>query len=368
MDQSYRMLICNVVGARPNFMKMAPVVRALQNIQLSQILVHTGQHYDTNMSQVFFDELGLPQPDIYLEVGSDTHARQTARVMAAFEDVCLHYQPDLVVVSGDVNSTLAAAVVATKLHIPVAHIEAGLRSFDRAMPEEINRVLTDHISDLLFTTEEVGNRHLANEGIEPEKVYFVGNCMVDTLLQHVNKAVEQSPWTQHNILPGQYALLTLHRPSNVDDRSVFTKLLGDLGHISRHVPVLFPVHPRTQHNIQEWHIQLPETIRLIPPQPYLAFLGLMAKAKYVLTDSGGVQQETTMLNVPCLTLRTTTELPATIIHGTNMLVGTDPVEIENAVLKIMNADWQLSVQPPLWDGRASQRIVAVIQEWVSGRA
>ncbi|MCB9453686.1 MAG: UDP-N-acetylglucosamine 2-epimerase (non-hydrolyzing) [Anaerolineaceae bacterium] len=361
------MLVCNVVGARPNFMKMAPVVRALQNVQLPQILVHTGQHYDTNMSQVFFDELGLPQPDIYLEIGSDTHARQTARIMAAFEEVCQQQQPDLVVVSGDVNSTLAAALVAAKLHIPVAHIEAGLRSFDRAMPEEINRVLTDHISDLLFTTEEIGNHHLANEGIEPEKVHFVGNCMVDTLLQHVHKAVEQSPWTQQGVLPGEYALLTLHRPSNVDDRGIFTALLDILGQLSQDIPILFPVHPRTQHNITEWQIQLPATFHLIEPQPYLAFLGLMAKARYVLTDSGGVQQETTMLNVPCLTLRTTTELPVTITHGTNKLVGTDPAEIEKAVLKIMSADWQLSRQPPLWDGHASQRIVQVIQQWVSGR-
>jgi UDP-N-acetylglucosamine 2-epimerase (non-hydrolysing) len=360
------MLICNVVGARPNFMKIAPIVDELKRRDIPQLLVHTGQHYDANMSRVFFDELGLPEPDIYLGIGSDTHARQTARIMMDFEAICERHRPDLVVVVGDVNSTLAAALVAAKLHIPVAHVEAGLRSYDRAMPEEINRLLTDHLADLLFTTEAAGNEQLRQEGIAAEKIHFVGNCMVDTLLKHVDKATALSPWNDFDLSPCKYALLTLHRPSNVDDRATLETLLTALEGIARQMPIVFPVHPRTRSRIEEWGLRLPEAIRFIEPLPYLPFLGLMAKAGCVLTDSGGVQQETTALNVPCLTLRWNTELPATVEYGTNALVGTDPEQIESSFQKIMQGQWKTGNQPPLWDGRAGERIVDVIARNASG--
>lgn len=362
------MLVCNVVGARPNFMKIAPIVQELRRRNIPQLLVHTGQHYDANMSQVFFEELGMPQPDLYLGVGSDTHARQTARIMMAFENVCQRRQPTLVVVSGDVNSTLAAALVAAKLHIPVAHVEAGLRSYDRAMPEEVNRVLTDHISDLLFTTEQAGDDNLRKEGINGDKIHFVGNCMVDTLLQHVEKAVALAPWEEYNLTPGKYAVLTLHRPSNVDDRATFTELMGTISSVARHLPIVFPVHPRTCNRMTEWNIQTPPSLLLAEPLPYLPFLGLMAKAKFALTDSGGIQQETTVLKVPCLTLRWNTELPVTVTSGTNRLVGTDPQKIEESIQMIMRGTWKVSDRPPLWDGLASSRIANVIADWMPQQA
>jgi UDP-N-acetylglucosamine 2-epimerase (non-hydrolysing) len=359
------MLVCNVVGARPNFMKIAPIVQELRRKDIPQFLVHTGQHYDANMSQVFSDELGLPQPDIYLGVGSDTHAQQTARIMMAFEDVCEEKRPGLVVVSGDVNSTLAAALVAAKLHIPVAHVEAGLRSYDREMPEEINRVLTDHLSDLLFTTEQAGDDNLRKEGINGKRIHFVGNCMVDTLLQHVEKAVALAPWQQYDLSPGGYAVLTLHRPSNVDNQETFTQLMTTISRVSESLPIVFPVHPRTRSRMAEWGIQTPPTLLLAEPLPYLPFLGLMAKARFALTDSGGIQQETTVLRVPCLTLRWNTELPVTVTSGTNRLVGTDPQKIEESVKMIMNGTWKVGDRPPLWDGLASTRIANVIADWVA---
>jgi UDP-N-acetylglucosamine 2-epimerase (non-hydrolysing) len=361
------MLICNVVGARPNFMKIAPIVHELQRRRLPQILVHTGQHYDANMSQVFFDELGLPRPDVYLDIGSDTHARQTARIMMAFEEICNQHKPDLVIVSGDVNSTLAAALVASKLEIPVAHVEAGLRSFDRTMPEEINRVLTDHVSDFLFTTEASGDDHLREEGISPEKIYFVGNCMVDSLLAHVNAALRQASWERFSLQPGGYALLTLHRPSNVDERENLAPLIEVINEISQQLPVLFPVHPRTRSRMNDWGIAVAPTVLLEDPLPYLTFLGLMAKAKFVLTDSGGIQEETTVLSVPCLTLRWNTERPVTITSGTNRLVGTDKAKIRACVADILAGNWQMGERPPLWDGQASRRVVDVIEKWDIGR-
>jgi UDP-N-acetylglucosamine 2-epimerase (non-hydrolysing) len=359
------MVVCNVVGARPNFMKIAPIVHELRRKNIPQLLVHTGQHYDANMSQVFFDELGMPQPDIYLGVGSDTHARQTARIMTAFEEVCEQRRPGLVVVSGDVNSTLAAALVAAKLHIPVAHVEAGLRSNDREMPEEVNRVLTDHLSELLFTTEQAGDDNLRKEGINGDKIYFVGNCMVDTLLQHVEKAVSLAPWEAYDLTPGHYAVLTLHHPSNVDDCPTFTELMSTISSVSRHLPIVFPVHPRTRSRMTEWNIQTPPSLLLVEPLPYLPFLGLMAKAKFALTDSGGIQQETTVLKVPCLTLRWNTELPVTVTSGTNRLVGTDPQRIEESVQMIVNGSWKVGDRPPLWDGLASNRIANVIADWIT---
>jgi UDP-N-acetylglucosamine 2-epimerase (non-hydrolysing) len=356
------MNVLNVVGARPNFMKMAPIVDELRRREIPQTLVHTGQHYDANMSQVFFAELGLPQPDIYLGIGSDSHARQTARIMTEFETICQEHQPDWVQVCGDVNSTIACALVAAKLQIPVAHVEAGLRSFDRAMPEEINRVLTDHISDLLFTTESSGNLNLENEGIAAEKIHFVGNCMVDTLLKHREAARAREPWRDFDMQPGDYALLTLHRPSNVDDADTLRALMTVIGDMSAQKPVIFPAHPRTRSRMRDAGIATPESLRLCDPLPYLAFTGLMSAAAAVLTDSGGIQEEATVLDIPCLTLRWNTERPITIEQGTNELVGTDPDALRQQFARILQGDWKQGARPPLWDGRASERIVDVLVE------
>ena len=355
------MLICTVVGARPNFVKMAPVALELARRGLSQILVHTGQHYDAGMSQVFFEELGLPKPDIYLGVGSDNHARQTAQIMTLFDDVAEKRRPGLVLAGGDVNSTMAVALVAAKRGIPVAHVEAGLRSEDRSMPEEINRVVTDHLSELLFTTEDSGNRNLEREGIASSRVHFVGNCMVDTLRKHVAAAVDRAPWRAEGLAEKSYALLTLHRPSNVDSAESLKRILEIIEAVSRHVPVVFPVHPRTRTRMEQLGGGLGEGTRLMGPLPYLTFVGLMAKARFVLTDSGGIQEETTALGVPCLTLRENTERPVTVTEGTNEIVGTDPVRIEDCVRRIQEGSWKRGRVPPLWDGRASERIADVIE-------
>ena len=354
-------ILC-VVGARPNFMKMAPVVAALTAAGHRPLLVHTGQHYDAAMSQVFFDELGMPEPDIHLEIGSDSHARQTARTMIAFEEVVLEHRPRWVVVAGDVNSTLAAGLVAAKLEVPVAHVEAGLRSFDRGMPEEINRVLTDRLSDLLFTTEESGNRHLAAEGVAAERVCFVGNCMVDTLLQHVEVATAAAPWRALGLEPGGYALMTLHPPSNVDDPEVLASLLATAETLAERLPLVFPVHPRTRKQLEDRGYRPPPGLRLEPPMPYLAFLGMMARARLVLTDSGGIQEETTALSVPCLTLRWNTERPVTVERGTNRLVGTDRQEILRCFGDILGGHWAAGEVPPLWDGKAGERIARRLLE------
>lgn len=357
------MLVCSVVGARPNFMKIAPIVRELQRRKIPNILVHTGQHYDDSMSQVFFKELNLPQPDVYLGVGSDTHARQTARIMVAFEEVCLQYRPDLVVVVGDVNSTLAAAITASKLSITLAHVEAGLRSFDRTMPEEINRIVTDHLSELLFTTEPSANENLLREGIDKDRIHYVGNCMVDTLLNYIELAERQAPWRMFGFEPYSYALLTLHRPSNVDDLTTLRRLMDVINDISTHLPILFPAHPRTRQRLMQWNIPIAPTVKLTEPLSYLTFIGLLAKARYVLTDSGGVQEEATVLNIPCLTLRWSTERPITCVMGTNRLVGQDPEKIYQSVKTVLAGGWKTGQRPPLWDGKASQRIVDVIQSW-----
>ena len=361
------MLVCSVVGARPNFMKMAPVVSQLRKRGVQHLLVHTGQHYDANLSQVFIDELGLPEPDVHLEVGSDTHSRQTAHIMMGFEDVCRSRRPDLVVVGGDVNSTLAVALVAAKENIPVAHVEAGLRSFDRTMPEEINRQLTDHLSELLFTTEESGNENLRHEGVPDDRVHFVGNCMVDTLLQHVELARGHRPWEGFGLEQANYALLTLHRPSNVDDPAILREIMDGLGRASHSLPVLFPVHPRTRSRLDEWGIQPDPSVTLCEPLPYVSFLGMMAGARCVLTDSGGIQEETTMLGVPCLTLRHNTERPVTVTNGTNRLVGSDQEEIRRGIADVLAGNWPLGSTPPLWDGRAAQRIGDIIQSWAGSR-
>jgi UDP-N-acetylglucosamine 2-epimerase (non-hydrolysing) len=326
---------------------------------IPHILVHTGQHYDERMSRVFFDQLGLPPADICLRVGSDTHARQTARIMTEFEAVCCARRPDLVVVAGDVNSTVAAALVAAKLCIPVAHVEAGLRSFDRGMPEEVNRVVTDHLSEYLFTTEVSANINLRREGLSPERIYFTGNCMVDSLKKHLELAVQCRPEAELGLTPKTYAIVTLHRPSNVDDPDSLHRLLDTLGELP--LPVLFPVHPRTQARLNNAGVHVGGSLRTCEPLPYLAFLGIMAQARLVLTDSGGIQEETTALRVPCITLRNNTERPVTIAEGTNCLVGTDPLRIRRAVEAVLRGDWPAGSEPPLWDGHAAVRVVDTLE-------
>jgi UDP-N-acetylglucosamine 2-epimerase (non-hydrolysing) len=354
-----------VAGARPNFMKIAPIVGAFARRpdRFQPLLVHTGQHYDEKLSQIFFDELGIPRPDINLNVGSGSHAQQTAAVMAAFEPVVLERQIDLVLVVGDVNSTIACALVASKLGVPIAHVEAGLRSYDRQMPEEINRVLTDQISDLLFTTEAGAEDNLRREGIDTSKVHFVGNVMIDTLLAHRERARATTVHATLGLEPSRYGLLTLHRPSNVDDGAAFERLMQGIDVIAREVPIVFPVHPRTRPAVTRSATAAAMVssgrLRLIDPQGYLDFIGLMERARIVLTDSGGVQEETTILGVPCLTLRENTERPVTITHGTNLLVGTDPVKIEEAWGKVKRPA-QAPPGPPLWDGEAAERIVDVL--------
>jgi UDP-N-acetylglucosamine 2-epimerase (non-hydrolysing) len=355
-------LICNVVGARPNFMKMAPVILEEKRRGLNQMTVHTGQHYDTRMSDIFLDALGLPQSDFDLGVGSGSHADQTARIMIAFEKICSESNPNLVVVGGDVNSTLACALVAAKRMIPVAHVESGLRSFDRSMPEEINRILTDHVASLLFTTEQSGNENLLREGISPERIYFVGNSMIDSLRSHLDKALAKRPWEPLGLESSHYGLVTLHRPANVDDANVFSEIAAALTEISHKLPLLFPVHPRTQQSIKQMGIDL-GGVKLCEPLGYLEFLGLMAKAALVLTDSGGIQEETTALGVPCVTLRPNTERPITIQLGMNRLAGVRKSQILSATRQALSADTSDRVLPPLWDGQAARRIVDVIEQW-----
>jgi UDP-N-acetylglucosamine 2-epimerase (non-hydrolysing) len=356
-----------VVGARPNFIKIAPIMRALRAADaFDLVLVHTGQHYDAAMNDVFFADLALPDPDIHLGVGSGSHAVQTGAVMQAIEPVIERTAPDLVVVVGDVNSTLAAALVAVKKGVPVAHVEAGLRSFDRAMPEEINRVLTDQISDLLFTTEQGAGRNLAREGIAAGKVFFVGNVMIDSLLHALPRAVPPERLFERHatgafsgVPDGGFAAATLHRPSNVDDPGALRALLSTFGAIAERLPLVLPLHPRTARAIEQHGLapllDRPELLT-VPPQPYLVMLGLMRGARLVLTDSGGIQEETTGLGVPCLTLRHNTERPITVSHGTNRVVGTEPAAIMAAVEEILASGGKRGRIPPLWDGRAAERI------------
>jgi len=351
------MHILHVVGARPNFMKAAPVMRALEEWPATrQTLVHTGQHYDKNLSDVFFSELSMPEPDVNLEVGSGSHAWQTAEVMTRFEPLVLERKPDVVLVYGDVNSTVAAALVCSKLLIRVAHIEAGLRSFDRTMPEEINRIVTDGIADLLFTPSEDGDVNLQREGIPPEKIYRVGNVMIDSLVQLLPAAMRCST----NGLPERYALVTLHRPSNVDDSASLRSILQALLEVNEQLEVVFPVHPRTRQRIEQFGINA-KMLRLLEPVPYIEFLSLQRHAAVVITDSGGIQEETTYLGVPCLTLRGNTERPVTVTLGTNVLVGQDLVLLNSELARILEGRARKGSIPPLWDGHASERIVKVLQ-------
>ncbi len=372
--------IINVVGARPNFMKIAPIMSEMKRCECIQpLLVHTGQHYDKNMSKLFFEDLEIPKPDIDLEVGSGSHAVQTAEVMKRFEPVLLKERPDYILVVGDVNSTIACALTASKLGIKTIHVEAGLRSFDRKMPEEVNRVLTDCISDLLFTTERNAENNLIREGIDKEKIFFVGNVMIDTLLKHREKAQKSQILDtlglsiNNNIVP--YTVLTLHRPSNVDNSENLRCILEALSVLSEKQLVIFPVHPRTRKNIASFGLNkllnisdgsdsssysTSNGIRLIDPIGYLEFMNLMARAKLVMTDSGGMQEETTVLQIPCLTIRENTERPITITEGTNIMVGNDKDKIIKEGLKILNGNIKQGHIPELWDGKAAGRIINVI--------
>ena len=366
--------LCCVVGARPNYMKIAPILRAIEKHgdTIGAVLVHTGQHYDKLMNETFFTELGIPSPDVHLEVGSKSHAVQTAEIMTRFEPVIDKEKPDAVLVVGDVNSTIACALVAVKKNTRVIHVEAGLRSFDKTMPEEINRILTDQISDLLFTTERDAEKNLLDEGISREKIHFVGNVMIDTLYYALQKIDDESITLEKQkiALPKnkkEYGLITLHRPSNVDDPKKLSELLITLNRISKHLPLVFPLHPRTSKKIKDYKLNKlldKENIIAINPMGYMELLGLMRNARIVLTDSGGIQEETTALGIPCITLRNTTERPITLTQGTNILAGTDKDMILKAADEILLNGGRTGQIPEAWDGKAAERIVEVLKSWL----
>lgn len=357
--------IINIVGARPNLPKIAPLIREMQrHPEIDPILVHTGQHYDEALSDIFFRQMGIPAPHVNLEVGSGSHAAQTAEVLKRVEPVLLERRPDLVLVVGDVNSTIAVSLAAVKLGIPVAHVEAGLRSFDRSMPEEINRILTDALAEYLFVTEEDAIEHLLKEGRPRESIYLVGNVMIDSLRHFLPIAQKSSIGDDLALKKGtdwrRFGVLTLHRPSNVDSTEKLAELLRAIDSIAAEVPVIFPVHPRTQQRLLQAGIKTHPQLKLIPPIGYLDFLCLLSKAALVLTDSGGIQEETTALGVPCLTLRENTERPITISEGTNLLIGTDPAKIIAAAQSIIAGKGKPGRIPPYWDGHAAERIVQVL--------
>jgi len=360
----------NVVGARPNFMKIAPIQREMDKYDdIQPVLLHTGQHYDERMSKLFFDDLQMPEPDIYLNVGSGTHAAQTAKIMMKFEKVLNQERPDLVIVVGDVNSTAACSLVAVKLGIKVAHVEAGLRSFDRSMPEEINRLVTDVISDLLFVTEKSGLENLKREGIADHKVHFVGHVMIDSLIHFKEKAAHSKIMDELNVQAGKYALVTLHRPSNVDSKENFLKLLDAFEKIEKDLKIVFPIHPRSGKMIDTFGFQpkvkAMKNLILLEPLGYLDFMKLMHNARLLLTDSGGIQEETTYLGIPCITMRENTERPVTVEVGTNILVGSDTQRIIKETKNILDGNGKKGQIPKLWDGKAAERIVNIIHEVLS---
>ena len=365
--------ILNVVGARPNFMKVAPIQRQMEKNRdtFDPALIHTGQHYDERMSQFFFNDLGLPEPDVFLGVGSGSHAEQTAKVMIEFEKVCLKYKPDLVLVVGDVNSTAACSLVASKLWIPVAHVEAGLRSFDRQMPEEINRLVTDALSDYLFIHEKSGEENLLKEGVDKSKIYFVGNCMIDSLIGLMEKAEQSGIMEKMKLEKQGFVLVTLHRPSNVDEKENFIPIMKALEEIQKQLPVVFPIHPRTRKNIKtfgmEKEVNSLKKLHLTEPLGYLDFIKLQKYCKFVLTDSGGLQEESTYMGIPCLTARENTERPVTVTLGTNEIVGTDSEKIISSAQKILEGKWKKGQIPPLWDGKAAERIVRVLAKHKTAR-
>jgi UDP-N-acetylglucosamine 2-epimerase (non-hydrolysing) len=368
-----KLKILNVVGARPNFMKIAPIAGAIEahnqsdrDHRIESLIVHTGQHYDEKMSKLFFEDLEIPKPDYNLEVGSGSHAYQTAEIMKRFEPVLEKEMPDYILVVGDVNSTIACALVAKKLGVKVIHVEAGLRSFDMTMPEEINRILTDAISDLLFITEKSGEINLLKEGVARDKIHFVGNVMIDTLLRHKEKAERSDILIRMSLGENEgqsvkpYAVLTLHRPSNVDNPANLRNIMEAVTKISKSLPVVFPVHPRTKKQMAGAGISIANTVKFVDPLGYLDFLKLMSHASMVLTDSGGIQEETTVLGVPCLTLRENTERPVTVDQGTNVIVGMDRKNIVDQSLKVLTGDSKQGRLPELWDGKAAERIVQVL--------
>lgn len=362
-------LIYLVVGARPNFMKIAPVVRAIEKrAEVIFKIVHTGQHYDPWMNDVFFDELGIPEPDVFMAAGGGSHAQQTGTIMVAFEEYCRENRPDAVMVVGDVNSTLACSIVAKKLCIPVAHVEAGLRSGDLFMPEEINRLVTDSISDWFFVTESVGVENLRHEGKPESAIHYVGHVMIDNLLYQAEK-LKQADTSQFPTAAfksqtatdgGRYGVVTLHRPSNVDNAKTMTRIVGALREIASELPLIFPVHPRTRANLEQFGVDLGPDIALVEPQAYMPFLNLWKDATVVLTDSGGLQEETTALGVPCITIRENTERPVTVAEGTNVLAGTDPIRIVAETRRVLRGDGKQGRRPMFWDGRAAERIVAIL--------
>lgn len=361
------MKIINVVGARPNFMKIAPIMEAYQAYpSITPLLLHTGQHYDEAMSKLFFDELQIPRPDINLEVGSASHAEQTAAIMKAFEPIVAQHKPDAVVVVGDVNSTIACGLVAVKLGVKLVHVEAGLRSFDRTMPEEVNRVLTDAISDLLFCTEQSGVDNLKSEGVAPGKIHLVGNVMIDTLMRHRERADESHLLRRLKLKSRGFAVLTLHRPANVDDPVVFSGILDALDVIQQQMPIVFPIHPRSRKCLVSGglaaRVAAMKNLLVLYPLGYLDFLKLMSEAKLVLTDSGGIQEETTILKVPCITMRDNTERPITVECGANTVTGRDPKRILAAFDAIMKGPPREIRTPPLWDGHAAERIVRILAQ------
>ena len=349
-------------------MKIAPIHREMQKSDndIEPILIHTGQHYDERMSKFFFDDLGMPKPDEFLGVGSGSHAEQTARVMVEFEKVCLKYKPDLVLVVGDVNSTMACSITAKKLWIPVAHVEAGLRSFDREMPEEINRLATDAISDFLFVSEINGEINLKNEGVDSGKMHYVGNVMIDSLINFMEKAEQSTIMTEQNLNGDDFVLITMHRPSNVDDKENFTKIMQAFETISKDITIIFPIHPRAEKNLENFGLmekaKAMKNLKLLPPLGYLDFIQLEKKAKFVITDSGGLQEETTYLGKPCLTVRENTERPITVQIGTNEIIGTDTELLIAQAKKILSGAWKKGEVPKYWDGKTAERIVKILDE------
>jgi UDP-N-acetylglucosamine 2-epimerase (non-hydrolysing) len=355
-----------IAGARPNFMKIAAVIRALDAHKtrggaLDYRLVHTGQHYDARMSGDFFTQLGIPEPHVNLEVGSGTQAEQTGAIMTRYEKLLLDARSDLCLVVGDVTSTMACAIAAQKLCVPVAHVEAGIRSGDWTMPEEVNRMVTDAITNLFFTTSEVANQNLRRAGVEEGRIHFVGNTMIDTLLANMDRLRPPAFWDDLGLTPGKYFVVTLHRPANVDAGGPFAQLLSAIGEGTRGLPVVFPVHPRTAKTLATLP-DLPTGLRLVDPQPYLEFNWLVKHAKAVITDSGGITEETTVMGVPCLTLRDTTERPETITTGTNELIGTDPAKLKPALDRLFAGEWKQGAIPEKWDGKTGERIVEVLEQ------
>jgi UDP-N-acetylglucosamine 2-epimerase (non-hydrolysing) len=363
------MKIITVAGARPNFIKIAPLHRAFlkKADRFNHLICHTGQHFDKNMSKIFFEELEIPEPDFNLGVGSGSHGDQTARIMIEFEKILISEKPDLILVPGDVNSTLACSVVASKMGILVGHVEAGLRSFDRGMPEEINRIVTDVLSDYLFVSEESGYVNLRNEGIADEKIHFVGNIMIDSLV-HFLPSIEQSTILNRlDIKAGKYTLITFHRPRNVDDRNSLAELVSMLNQLSGKTKLVFPIHPRTRKNLEKHGLQaeLDPNILLLDPIGYIDFLALTRSAELVITDSGGIQEETTFLGIQCLTVRDNTERPVTVSTGTNQLIGTDLRKVEQAAEQVLSGNKKQGGIPELWDGGAAERIIEIIESSIT---